>query len=56
MIEVRHASGNLSDFGAKRVRRLSGRPPREMLDVVNRLIRPEQITNHPFISRDRSEK
>ena len=51
MIEVQHASGNLSDFGAKRVRRLSGSPPREMLDVVNRFEHQES-----FISRDRSDQ
>lgn len=43
--------GTLSDFSAQQAARLSGAPPVQMLEIVDRFEHAERITNHPFMQR-----
>jgi pyrroloquinoline quinone (PQQ) biosynthesis protein C len=44
-------SGTLLDFSTQQAQRLSGSPPAQMLEIVDRFEHTEQITNHPFMQR-----
>lgn len=56
MSNTPHAASALSDSSKSHLQRLASSPPNQVLDIVDRFERTEQITKHPFMERLASEE